>query len=117
LQRLACLRHVAEGSPLAVNVLIVFVPFTCDQHHISRRSVVYGKRNRLGTVPLDSHDALITDTTRDMPDDLVSVLRARIVVSNNKVPGIALCHFSHHRSLTLVAIATTTKHTPDVADK
>ena len=100
---------------LAADDLIVFVPLARNQHQITTSSFGDGLMNRLraiGNLPVRL--ACFANSLFSIAQDLLRILRARIIGSKDHDVAQTSRRLTHGRTLRAVAIAATTKYSDDL---
>src|SRR6266568_2307300 len=100
---------VIEWDGIICELLIIFVPFTCDQHNVAWAGERNGAIDRLGAI--DNFFVMIRSKAFfGFGDDRARVFLARIIRCDDAVICEAVSHFRHQGALLPVAIAATTKN-------
>jgi len=101
---------VIEFQSLVANDLVIFVPFSCDDHRITGLSSIERFANCLAAVFDDLIAIFTSKTAPNFFENLGWGFVARIVRSNDANVAVFLCSFGHRNSLSAITAATTTEH-------
>src|SRR5882762_1444177 len=100
---------VIEWDSVICELLIIFVPFACDQHNVAWAGERDGAIDRLGAI--NNFFVMIrAKAFFGFRDNRARVFLARIIRSDDGVIGEAVRHLRHQWALLPIAIAATTKN-------
>ena len=110
LQSLPHHQHIAERMLDAVNLLVVFVAFTRDQHGVALLRMADGTLNG-GRALYYDFVVFLMHAADNFCDYFARIFAARIVRSNDAKIRKFLCDLTHHRAFSPIAIAAAAEYT------
>ena len=101
--------HVAERMFHAIDLLVILMPLTGQQHGVALLRQADGTPD--GRSAFDD-DLMVArrHAAEDFIDDALRILAARVVAGDDAMVGEFLGDHSHHRALTAVAVAAAAEY-------